>query len=176
MVRLTRPLGLRREQAAAYCKLSPSAFSQWVSQGRLPKPILGTARDLKAIDRAIDSLSGLNQASRPLWICRERNVRVVLQGIHKVKKRLASGDIKIHYCAWRDGPAIHAKPGTPRVGACPQRRSQHHQATSRRHLDDHHRRVQSGAGIHSARTFRPARRSARAASGRPPNASAISLT
>jgi hypothetical protein len=109
---------LRREQAAAYCKLSPSAFSQWVSQGRLPKPILGTARDLKAIDRAIDSLSGLNQASRPHWICRERNVRVVLQGIHKVKKRLASGDIKIHYCAWRDGPAIHAKPGTPRVGAC----------------------------------------------------------
>lgn len=40
-------------------------------------------------------------------------MRVVLKGIHKVKKRLASGDIKIHYYAWRGGPAIHARPGTP---------------------------------------------------------------
>ena len=31
----------------------------------------------------------------------------------KVKKRLANGDIKIHYYAWRGGPAIQAKPGTP---------------------------------------------------------------
>jgi hypothetical protein len=42
-----------------------------------------------------------------------QNVRVVLKGIHKVKRRLASGDINIHYYAWRGGPAIHAKPGTP---------------------------------------------------------------
>ncbi|WP_291573991.1 site-specific integrase [Bradyrhizobium sp.] len=40
-------------------------------------------------------------------------MRVVLKGIHKVKKRLANGDINIHYYAWRGGPAIHAKPGTP---------------------------------------------------------------
>jgi integrase len=40
-------------------------------------------------------------------------VRVVLKGIHKVKKRLANGDIKLHYYAWRGGPAIQAKPGTP---------------------------------------------------------------
>ena len=40
-------------------------------------------------------------------------MRVVLRGIHKVKKRLANGDIKIHYYAWRGGPAIHAKPGSP---------------------------------------------------------------
>lgn len=40
-------------------------------------------------------------------------MRVVLKGIHKVKKRLASGEIKVHYYAWRGGPAIHAKPGTP---------------------------------------------------------------
>jgi hypothetical protein len=40
-------------------------------------------------------------------------VLVVLKRIHKVKKRLASGAIKIHYYAWRGGPAIHAKPGTP---------------------------------------------------------------
>jgi hypothetical protein len=40
-------------------------------------------------------------------------VRVVLKGIHKVKRRLASGEIKDHYYAWRGGPPIHAKPGTP---------------------------------------------------------------
>jgi hypothetical protein len=40
-------------------------------------------------------------------------VRVVLRGIHKVKKRLASGEITVHFYAWRGGPAIHAKPGTP---------------------------------------------------------------
>jgi hypothetical protein len=40
-------------------------------------------------------------------------VRVVLKGIHKVKRRLANGEIKIHFYAWRGGPAIHAKPGTP---------------------------------------------------------------
>ena len=40
-------------------------------------------------------------------------MRVVLKGIHKVKKRLASGEIKVHFYAWRGGPAIKAKPGTP---------------------------------------------------------------
>jgi integrase len=40
-------------------------------------------------------------------------VRVVLKGIHKVKKRLANGEIKVHFYAWRGGPAINAKPGTP---------------------------------------------------------------
>jgi integrase len=39
-------------------------------------------------------------------------VRVVLKGIHKVKRRLADGEIKVHFYAWRGGPAIHAKPGT----------------------------------------------------------------
>jgi predicted DNA-binding transcriptional regulator AlpA len=62
---------LSREQAAAYCSLSPGTFSRWVSQGLLPKAILGTARwDLKAIDSAIDSLSGLEQIEQSaldLW-------------------------------------------------------------------------------------------------------------
>ena len=40
-------------------------------------------------------------------------MRVVLKGIHKVKKRLASGETKIHFYAWRGGPPIYAKPGTP---------------------------------------------------------------
>jgi integrase len=40
-------------------------------------------------------------------------VRVVLKGIHKVKRRLANGETKVHFYTWRGGPAIHAKPGTP---------------------------------------------------------------
>ena len=40
-------------------------------------------------------------------------MRVVLKGIHKVKRRLANGEIKVHFYTWRGGPAIHAKPGTP---------------------------------------------------------------
>jgi len=51
---------LTRDQAAFYCGLSVSAFSKWVKIGRLPAALAGTARwDLKAIDLALDSLSGL---------------------------------------------------------------------------------------------------------------------
>ena len=51
---------LTREEAAAYCRLSTQGFSQWVKMGRLPGPIAGTARwDLRAIDAALDSLSGI---------------------------------------------------------------------------------------------------------------------
>jgi integrase len=40
-------------------------------------------------------------------------VRVVLKGIHKVRARLATGEIKTYYYAWRGGPQIKARPGTP---------------------------------------------------------------
>jgi len=40
-------------------------------------------------------------------------VRVVLKGIHRVKRRLANGETKVHLYAWRGGPAMRAKPGTP---------------------------------------------------------------
>jgi hypothetical protein len=40
-------------------------------------------------------------------------VRVVLKGIHKVKARLSTGEIKTYYYAWRGGPQIRGKPGTP---------------------------------------------------------------
>jgi integrase len=43
----------------------------------------------------------------------EQNVRVVLKGIHRVKRKLANGELKVHFYAWRGGPAIQAKPGTP---------------------------------------------------------------
>jgi integrase len=40
-------------------------------------------------------------------------VRVILKGIHKVTRRLANGETRVHFYAWRGGPAIHAEPGTP---------------------------------------------------------------
>jgi predicted DNA-binding transcriptional regulator AlpA len=56
------PRLLSRQQAAAYCGLSPSAFSNWVRSGKLPPPLPGTTRwDLKAIDFALDALSGLQK-------------------------------------------------------------------------------------------------------------------
>jgi hypothetical protein len=68
------PRLLTREQAAAYCGLSVQGFGRWVRLGRLPDPIPGTARwDLKAIDIALDSASGIsNTASSPLdqWIAK----------------------------------------------------------------------------------------------------------
>ena len=55
-----------RDQAAAYCCLSPSAFSNWVKIGRLPSALAGTSRwDLKAIDLALDALSGLEVTKSP---------------------------------------------------------------------------------------------------------------
>jgi hypothetical protein len=52
---------MTRGEAAAYCRLSPNAFSQWVRLGRLPAAIPNTGRwDLKSIDLAIDRLSGLS--------------------------------------------------------------------------------------------------------------------
>jgi predicted DNA-binding transcriptional regulator AlpA len=51
---------LSRQEAATYCSLSSSAFSLWVKDGRLPSALPGTSRwDLKAIDIALDAMSGL---------------------------------------------------------------------------------------------------------------------
>ena len=40
-------------------------------------------------------------------------MRVVLKEIHKVNKRLATGELKTYYYAWRGGPQIKASPGSP---------------------------------------------------------------
>jgi hypothetical protein len=42
-----------------------------------------------------------------------QNVRVVLKGIHKVKARLSNGETKTYFYAWRGGPQIKGRPGTP---------------------------------------------------------------
>lgn len=61
-----QPRGMSRETAAAYCELSVEAFSDWVALGRLPGPFPGTHRwDRKAIDIALDKLSGLETQSTP---------------------------------------------------------------------------------------------------------------
>jgi hypothetical protein len=55
------PRGLSREQAAAYAGCgSLSTFSNWIRRGIMPDPIPGTHKwDKKAIDAALDRLSGL---------------------------------------------------------------------------------------------------------------------
>jgi hypothetical protein len=59
--------GLSREEAAAYagCE-SLSTFSDWVRRGIMPGPIRGTHTwDRKAIDAALDRLSGLQPSIGP---------------------------------------------------------------------------------------------------------------
>jgi hypothetical protein len=54
------PRLLTRAEAAGYCRMTPSRFSQLVKAGTLPASIPGTTRyDRMAIDRALDKLSGL---------------------------------------------------------------------------------------------------------------------
>jgi integrase len=43
----------------------------------------------------------------------DKAVRVRLKGIHKVKRKLASGEFREHYYAWRGGPPLKSRPGTP---------------------------------------------------------------
>lgn len=40
-----------------------------------------------------------------------------LKGIHKVKRRLASGEVKVHFYAWRGGPKMLSAPGTEAFAA-----------------------------------------------------------
>lgn len=42
---------------------------------------------------------------------------VKLKGIHKVKRRLASGEVRVHYYAWRGGPKMEAEPNTEAFAA-----------------------------------------------------------
>ena len=40
-------------------------------------------------------------------------MRVMLKGIHRVKMRLATGETRHYFYAWRGGPPIDAEPGSP---------------------------------------------------------------
>jgi len=58
------PRLMTKAQAAEYCSLTESGFSEWVRQGRLPARLKGTQRwDRAAIDAALDRLSGIAQRS-----------------------------------------------------------------------------------------------------------------
>lgn len=58
------PRLLTKQQAAAYCALTPSRFYQLVKAGTFPAAIPGTTRyDRKAIDVALDKLGGLTPIS-----------------------------------------------------------------------------------------------------------------
>ena len=112
-----QPRGMTRAEAAAYCGCeSMASFSDWVRRGIVPGPLPRTHRwDRKAIDAALDRASGLEtrlQRSHR-WRDGERNVRVQLKGIHRVRWRLANGEIAIYYYAWRGGPRLIGQPGSP---------------------------------------------------------------
>jgi hypothetical protein len=54
------PRAVSRDDAAAYCGLSPEGFDEWVRRGIVPGPIPGTHRwDRKAIDLSLDRASGI---------------------------------------------------------------------------------------------------------------------
>lgn len=51
---------LTREEAAAYCGISMSTFSNWVIKGTMPKSVAGSRRwDKRAIDAKLDQIAGL---------------------------------------------------------------------------------------------------------------------
>jgi hypothetical protein len=54
-------------EGAEYVGLEVATFRAWVASGRLPKPITDINKyDVKALDRAIDLISGLGGPSNAL--------------------------------------------------------------------------------------------------------------
>ena len=68
------------KEAAEYIGLDLTTFRVWVECGRLPRPIADCGKfDLKAIDAALDRISGLNVSSHALDAWREQRT---LRGRH----------------------------------------------------------------------------------------------
>jgi hypothetical protein len=68
MVRL-----VTEQQASQQIGIDLATFRAWVDCGRLPKPLPDCGKfDLKAIDAALDCISGLGGASNALDAWRER--------------------------------------------------------------------------------------------------------
>src|SRR5450759_5727577 len=57
-------------------------------------------------------------STRRFWINGRPNMRVHLKGVHRVELRLATGETRTYYYAWRGGPRINAQPGTPDFIRC----------------------------------------------------------
>jgi hypothetical protein len=64
---VTEPRGMSKEDAAAYAGAgSLSTFNDWIRREIMPGPIPGTHKwDRKAIDAALDRLSGLEPTIAP---------------------------------------------------------------------------------------------------------------
>lgn len=61
---MTEPRLISSHDAAAYCGVTAATFARWVTDGRVPKPLPGTRRwDRKALDLALDRLSGISPAA-----------------------------------------------------------------------------------------------------------------
>jgi integrase len=107
------------KEASVYIGLDLATFRICVEGGRLPKPLVDCGKfDLKAIDAALDCLSGLGSSSDALdlWLRQDWGkigMRVRLKGINHATKRLADGNIKHYWYAWRGGPLLQGEPGTP---------------------------------------------------------------
>lgn len=105
------------QHAAQQIGLDLATFRAWVKCGRLPKPLPDCGKyDLKAIDAALDHISGLGTASTGgSGASGEEAMRVRLKGINNATKRLADGTIKHYWYAWRGGPLLRGEPGTPEL-------------------------------------------------------------
>lgn len=54
------PRLIGRQEAAAYCGITPTCFSMWVASHKMPPSIPGTRKwDKRAIDAKLDEISGL---------------------------------------------------------------------------------------------------------------------
>jgi predicted site-specific integrase-resolvase len=63
------------KEAAEQIGLDVATFRSWVECGRLPKPLSDCGKyDLKAIDAALDRISGLGPSTNALDAWRERRV------------------------------------------------------------------------------------------------------
>lgn len=61
------------KEVAIYIGLDLATFRQWVGSGRLPKPLPDCGKyDLKAIDNALDRISGIGAPSNALDYWRGR--------------------------------------------------------------------------------------------------------
>lgn len=72
------PRLMTKQEAAAYCAVTPSRFYQLVKAKTLPGPVPGTTRyDRVAIDRALDKHAGLQSDAElsPLqeWLAKDGN-------------------------------------------------------------------------------------------------------
>ena len=82
-------------------------------------------------------------------------MRVHLKGIHRIERRLATGETRIYYYAWRGGPRIDAQPGTPEFIHSYQEAHASLRRPKAGTLID--RRVQGIGGIPSPRPIEPSR-------------------